>query len=509
MSFSTPITELIERNSNGLLGKHESWERVRLGDVVTVQNGAAFRSEHFNSGGQGVPLLRIRDVVRGATDTWYDGPYEAEYVVQPGDLVIGMDGDFNHSLWSGSPALLNQRVCRLIFDSDKILKRFVLYALGGYLQATNDSTSSVTVKHLSSRTVADLLLPLPPLPEQRRIAEALESQMTFLARGVADLRGALAKLPRHAESVLAAAVSGRLVPNDFADAAGSELLSEALTQRQVRWQREGLGRYSDPSPPTRPPADVKLPLGWTWASVDKLSIGVQYGSSAKASPDGPGVPVLRMGNIVEGSLSFSKLKYLPADHSEFPGLLLRDGDILFNRTNSPELVGKAAVARGLPDPCSFASYLIRVRVIPELEPEFLTYYLNSAYGRAWVRENVTQQVGQANINGSKLRALTIPLPPRSVQRRIRDEVERIFSTSGALRGSLEVADVQSASLTRSLLREAFSGRLVPQDPSDEPASALLARVKAERSEREDERRAERPKRRGKQQKKRGLVRMES
>src|SRR4051794_8951841 len=131
MAFTTPIPELIERNSNGLLGKHPSWERVRLGDVVTVQNGAAFKSEYFNTEGRGMPLLRIRDIVPGDTETWYDGPYEDEFIVQPGDLVIGMDGDFNHALWSGPPALLNQRVCRLVFRTETLRREYVAHVLGG------------------------------------------------------------------------------------------------------------------------------------------------------------------------------------------------------------------------------------------------------------------------------------------------------------------------------------------------------------------------------------------
>ena len=107
----------------------------------------------------------------------------------------------------------------------------------------------------------------------------------------------------------------------------------------------------------------ELPEGWCWATVDQVSTTVKYGSSAKTSLDLEGVPVLRMGNIQEGTLNLERLKHLPLDHSEFPKLLLANGDLLFNRTNSAELVGKTAVYRGRPDPCSFASYLISVRMI--------------------------------------------------------------------------------------------------------------------------------------------------
>ena len=103
-----------------------------------------------------------------------------------------------------------------------------------------------------------------------------------------------------------------------------------------------------------------LPVGWEWKTVGEMVDEMQYGTSAKTSEDATGVPVLRMGNIKDGSLVLDSFKYLPTDHEEFPALLLQDGDLLFNRTNSAELVGKSAVYRGNPSPCSCASYLIRI-----------------------------------------------------------------------------------------------------------------------------------------------------
>lgn len=140
-----------------------------------------------------------------------------------------------------------------------------------------------------------------------------------------------------------------------------------------------------------------LPKGWQMLTVGEMTEEMQYGSSAKTSEDSSGVPVLRMGNIKEGSLVLDSLKYLPRNHPEFPDLLLRDGDLLFNRTNSAELVGKSAVYRGNPETCSCASYLIRVQLKPEFVPEYVANYLNSPFGRQWIASVVSQQVGQANV----------------------------------------------------------------------------------------------------------------
>jgi type I restriction enzyme, S subunit len=118
---------------------------------------------------------------------------------------------------------------------------------------------------------------------------------------------------------------------------------------------------------------------------------------------------MRMGNIQNGQLVADSLKFLPMEHEEFPELLLKPGDLLFNRTNSFELVGKTAVYSGTPERCSFASYLIRVRFLGEILPEFVGYVINSVYGREWISSVVSQQVVQANVNGTKLKAFSVPL----------------------------------------------------------------------------------------------------
>ena len=115
------------------------------------------------------PLLRIRDGLDSKTEAFFTGIYEDLYLVQPGDLVVGMDGDFNCALWRGPEAVLNQRVCKVSPDERLYCKQFLSYALSGYLRAINGATSSVTVKHLSSRTVQEIPLPLPPRAEQDKI----------------------------------------------------------------------------------------------------------------------------------------------------------------------------------------------------------------------------------------------------------------------------------------------------------------------------------------------------
>jgi type I restriction enzyme S subunit len=207
----------------------------------------------------------------------------------------------------------------------------------------------------------------------------------------------------------------------------------------------------------------RLPTGWKWVTVGEMAETVQYGTSAKTNEDISGVPVIRMGNIQQGALSFESLKYLPPHHYEFPELLLRDGDVLFNRTNSAELVGKSAVYRGNPPRASFASYLIRAQLKESYVPEFLCYYINSPYGRQWVSSVVSQQVGQANVNGTKLKALRIPVPSYFEQRRIVAEIEKQFTRLDAGVAALRRVQANLKRYRAAVLKAACEGRLVPTE----------------------------------------------
>jgi type I restriction enzyme, S subunit len=153
-------------------------------------------------------------------------------------------------------------------------------------------------------------------------------------------------------------------------------------------------------------------------SLDSIVELVQYGTSEKANSSAQGIAVIRMNNIVHGELDLSNLKYLQLPEAEVEKLLLRDGDILFNRTNSKELVGKCAVFHAKGD-YVFASYLIRVRPdFKKANPDFLAYVINCPIGRQQIDALSRQIIGQANVNSKELLSLQIPLPPLSVQSEI-------------------------------------------------------------------------------------------
>ena len=317
----------------------------------------------------------------------------------------------------------------------------------------------------------------------------IATQFTRLDAAETALKRVETNLKRYRASVLKAACEGKLVPTEaeLAEAEGrdyepaDQLLERILAERRVRWesQEKRRGKYKEPVTPDT--SDLpELPGGWVLATVDQLSSRIQYGTSSKASADASGIPVLRMGNIRDGNLDFTDLKYIPAEGIEAQKTFLNPGDLLFNRTNSAELVGKSAVFQKQHPPCCFASYLIRVVFIHGSSPDYACFYINSQYGRAYIGRVRSQQVGQANVNGTKLAAMPLPLPTLPEQLRIVSEVERRLSIIQQAESTVETSLKRVDRLRQSILKRAFCGQLVPQDPDDEPASVLLERIRAER-----------------------------
>ncbi len=150
------------------------WDMVKIGDICKILSGYAFDSKLFNEE-RGFPIIRIRNIKPNKTTTLYNGDYDKNYIIHNGDLIIGMDGEFNHTLWNGGDALLNQRTCKL-HSFKNVLKEWVNYFIGLKLKEIEDSTYAVTVKHISNKQIMNIEIPLPPLEVQEEIVKELEEK---------------------------------------------------------------------------------------------------------------------------------------------------------------------------------------------------------------------------------------------------------------------------------------------------------------------------------------------
>ena len=340
-------------------------------------------------------------------------------------------------------------------------------------------------------TLADYPLPLPPLPEQHRIVAEIEKQFTRLDAAVASLKRAQVNLRRYRAGVLKSACEGTLVATEaeLARAEGRDyepadaLLQRILAQRRARWesQPKKRGKYQEPAAPDTSELP-QLPEGWVWATLGQAAVdSPQNGLYKSKMAYGDGVPILRIDDFQDFSLKGrDQLRCLRVSDQEKEIYGLKSSELIVNRVNSLSHLGKCLVVPESLLPAVFESNMMRLTTSSSVDPIFVANYLRSKDGKARLTSNAKWAVNQASINQKDVSGTPLPLPPFAEQQRIVAEVERQLSviqqTEAVVAGSLARAE----RLRQSILKQAFSGQLAPQDPTDEPASALLARIKAER-----------------------------
>lgn len=451
MSLVVPFDDIFADKA-GLLANHSSWQRVELGSVCKILNGFAFKSSLFNRE-QGFPIIRIRDLSKGIAETLYKGDFPSEYVVDNGDLLIGMDGNFCCWEWCGGKAGLNQRVCKIIANEEFISRKFVLYGINGYLQAIQDVTSSVTVGHLSSLDVLKIPFPLPPLNEQRRIVAKLDE---LLSR-VDACQQRLARIPvilkRFRQAVLAAACSGRLT---------------------VDWrEKQGIGEGDE------------LPEGWRWTPLEGLlpKGGIfdgPFGSNLKTSDyTESGVRVVRLENV--GHLKFIAEKETFVSLQKYDALkkhTVGENDIIFASFIDEEIRACLLPTQHTQAIAKADCFCLR----PDSEAVDRQYIVYQLVTRESYNSLVCEIHGatRPRINTTQLRKLQVRICTLPEQQEIVRRVEGLFKLADQLEVRYRTAQAQVDKLTQSILTKAFRGELVPQDPNDEPAEKLLERIREQR-----------------------------
>ena len=276
------------------------------------------------------------------------------------------------------------------------------------------------------------------------------------------------------QKILDLAIRGKLSQQLKSDGNTADLLKEISSAGHPERSAKG-AKSKDPGtiiPLDKNEAPFEIPANWEWVRLGDVASDFQYGSAEKSQVEGK-VAVLRMGNINrQGQIDYGDLVYTSND-AEIAKYLLNKNDVLFNRTNSPEWVGKTAIYKG-EIPAIYAGYIIRIR--PHFNSDYLNYLMCSDYERNWSKEVKTDGVHQSNINAQKLIAFAIPLPPLAEQQRIVAKIEEAFAEIDAIEKNKELLKTHIKQTRQKILDLAIHGKLVPQNKSDEPASVLLKRI---------------------------------
>lgn len=380
------------------------WKTVKLREVCEIIKGKKPALSSTPADGY-LPYL-VAKVIRGLGAPLYASLADRNSVeVSESDIIIICDGSNSGEVFTGFSGILSSTMGKLRIRED-VSARYLLAFLDATFDLFNGSKTGSAIPHLDKDKMYELDFSFPDTHEQERIVAILEKNLAEIAH------------------------------------------TKANTERQLINTRKILEQEVENS---------LFDQDWDTKKLGELCDGVEYGSSAKSAETGK-VPVLRMGNIQDGAVDWSNLVYTN-DEQEINKYLLNYDDVLFNRTNSAELVGKSAVYKSKA-PAVFAGYLIRVkRKEASLNADYLNYYLNSSFARNYGRTVMSSSVHQANINGTKLKDYPIPTPPIAEQKRLVERFNELKQETQALSRCYQQKLVALGELKQAVLTRAFSDQI--------------------------------------------------
>jgi type I restriction enzyme S subunit len=457
------------------------WTWTTLGDVTyDPQYGWTTSAAEKGS----IRLLRTTDITGGKID-WDTVPYCdqeppdcAKYLLHDGDIVISRAGSvgFSHLVKNPQRAVFASYLIRFRPLTDEKFLAFFLRS-PDYWNAISEKSLGIAIPNVNASKLKQIPLPLPPLPEQRRIVAKIEELFSKLDAGVEALKKVKAELKRYRQAVLKYAFEGKLT-EEWREAHKGELEPAYVLLERIKEERKKkLGSKYKELPPLDTSELPDLPEGWAWARVGQIADSIEYGYTASAEEEEVGPKFLRITDIQNSVVDWDKVPYCRIDENRKHRYLLREGDLVFARTGAT--VGKSYLIRKHVPEAVFASYLIRIRSYRDISSKFLYSFFQSAFYWRQITESQVG-IGQPNVNGAKLAQIVFPLPPFHEQQLIVSEIERRFSVADEVEKVVDQSLKQAERLRQSILKRAFEGKLVPQDPTDPPAIQLLEEIRKQK-----------------------------
>lgn len=426
----------------------ENWCWTRITVITDILNGFAFKSHHYSSAG--IRIIRITNVqdgfIQDKKPVYY--PLESQKEITPfmlkdGDFLMSLTGNVGRvAIIDASflPAALNQRVaCLRIKSEDSVRKEYIFYFClqKQFVSDCIKSAKGSAQLNMSTEWLKEYPIPLPPLAEQQRIVDRIESLFAKLDEAKEKAQAVVDSFETRKAAILHKAFTGELT---------------------AKWREEHGVRMES----------------WKKKSVDELCVSLKYGTAKKSDASG-NVVVLRMGNLQQGEIDWSDLAY-SNDPDDIENYKLFPGDVLFNRTNSAALVGKTAIYRG-EHPAIYAGYLIKLDYDHDkIIGDYLNYALNTLDAKKYCNSVKTDGVNQSNINAKKIGAYSFNVPSIPEQEKIVSVIQKLLSKEQQSKAAAEAVLAQIDLMKKSILARAFRGELGTNDPSEESAVELLRQV---------------------------------
>ncbi|MEO8954237.1 MAG: restriction endonuclease subunit S [Ktedonobacteraceae bacterium] len=447
-----------------------------LGEILPIQYGKGLVESSRDKSGH-IPVYGSSGIVG----------FHNHALTSKATLIVGRKGSVGSIYYSKSPCWPIDTVY-FVEENTNLDLKFFLYLLSFLRLGQFDR--STAIPGLSRDDYNAIKVKIAPFPEQHRIVAAIEQQFTRLDAGVAALKRAKTKLKRYRAAVLKAAVEGRLTETWRAEHPTTEpaslLLERILDERRAKWEADLRAKGKDPAKvkyvePAKPDVEnlPELPDGWCWASVEQICERIVDCLHSTATFQAAGFLCVDTNSIKPGRIVFEKIRYVDEDTfiERNRRMKPQENDVLFSREGA--LLGVAVRLPANLEICLGQRMMI-FRLHRAVDAHYYEKVLNSSVFRSQYASEITG-TASPHLNVQDTRAFAIPLPPLAEQEQIVAEVERRLSIINELQATVEANLKRAERLRQSILQEAFAGRIVPQDPTDEPASILLERIRDERN----------------------------
>ena len=396
----------------------KNWQIDQLGNLGTYINGFAFKPTDWRDNGR--PIIRIQNLNDPLRPfNYFDDEIDQRYLIGPGDILISWSASLDAFLWNNGEAWLNQHIFKALPDEGRLDRGFFFYAMKYAMLRIATHARGSTMRHVTAKQFKQSELAFPPLPGQRKIAAVL----SLVQRAI-----------EQQERLIALTI-------ELKKAMMHKLFTEG-TRGEAQKQTE-IG---------------PIPESWEVVELGNVLGLAQYGLSMRADDDGA-YPMLRMTNQVDGKIVPHDLKYVNLGGEDFSKFRVLPGDVLFNRTNSFDLVGRTAIYDLYGD-YVFASYLIRLRINEALlNPYFLNHYFNWDETQLRLKSIASRAVSQSNISATRLKGFIVPLPVIEEQTEIIENLDLLDSMRNHYR---QVKD-SFRDLFRTLLHQLMTAEIQVND----------------------------------------------
>ncbi|WP_367110170.1 restriction endonuclease subunit S [uncultured Psychrobacter sp.] len=497
-----------EENING-------WEKTTLGNIADYINGRAFKPTEWQS--SGIPIIRIQNLNNeNASYNYYQGDLDDKYKVKSGDLLYSWSASLDSYIWSGKDAYLNQHIFN-VKPYGGIYKKFIYYLLKQISSDILGKTHGMGMVHITKGKFENIEIFLPPLNEQNRIVDKIETLFSEVDAGIENLTLAKRQLEQYRQSLLKHAFEGKLTAEWRANykkthgkplPTADELLEQIQTARQdyhdqqmadwkqavKDWEAQGKeGRKPSKSKIIEVSLGTledeifkyKIPSEWSVLHLDNVLTDISAGKSFKCEerePNEDEIGVAKISALTWGEYDESESKTCINEELVNESLFIKTNDFLLSRANTIELVGNCVIVKHTHKNIMLSDKTLRINFLEDaVSKEYVLYYLRSGFGRQEIMERSTgNQESMRNISQKSINRINIPICSYEEQTIIVNSLKGKLSDSDRLINDIDTQLKKANLLKTSILHKAFQGKLVPQDPNDAPASELLAQIKAER-----------------------------